>query len=78
MKNLPFVVFSEPYSEILNVKLQNDDKLHLNFDLNCGAFVFAPFDSDKFDKIYLPFEKCKSFTSVYSNKVIRPEFSRIH
>ena len=51
-ENLPFVVFSEPYSEILNVKLQNDDKLHLNFDLNCGAFVFAPFDSDKFDKIY--------------------------
>ena len=24
-ENLPFVVFSEPYSEILNVKLQNDD-----------------------------------------------------
>ena len=25
-KNLPFVVISEPYSEIINVKLQNDDK----------------------------------------------------
>ena len=76
-KNLPFVVFSEPYSEIINVKLQNDDKLHLNSDLNSGAFVFAPFDSDKFDKIYLPFEKCKSFTSVYSDKVINSAFSKI-
>lgn len=70
-KNLPFVVFNEPYSEVINAKLQNDDKLYTECDLSSGAFVFAPFDTKKFDKIYIPFDKCKSYSSVYLDKVLK-------
>ena len=73
-KNLPFVVFNEPYSDEIHAKLQIDDILHTECDLSSGAFVFAPFDSKKFNKIYMPFDKCKSYKSLSSNKVIRSNF----
>ena len=47
-KNLPFVVFNEPYSDTINAKLQNDNKLHTECDLSKGAYIFAPFDAKKF------------------------------
>ena len=63
-KGLPFVVYNEPYSEEIIAKLQINDKLHIDSDLSNGAFVFAPFDSEKFDKIYMPFDNCKSYKSI--------------
>ena len=75
-KNLPFVVFNEPYSEVINAKLQNDDKLHTECDLNSGAFIFAPFDAEKCNKIYMPFDKCKSYSSVHLDKVLKSGFKK--
>lgn len=73
-KNLPFVVFNEPYSDEIHAKLQIDDILHTECDLSSGAFVFAPFDSKKFNKIYMPFDKCTSYKLLPSDKVIRSNF----
>ena len=69
--SLPFVVFNEPYSDNIIAKLQIDDTLHTECDLSTGAFIFAPFDSEKFNKIYMPFDKCKSYKSVNLNEVIK-------
>ena len=69
--SLPFVVFNEPYSDNIIAKLQIDDTLHKECDLSTGAFIFAPFDSEKFNKIYMPFDKCKSYKSVNLNEVIK-------
>ncbi|MDA9356828.1 chorismate-binding protein [Flavobacteriaceae bacterium] len=73
-KNLPFVVFNEPYSDTINAKLQNDNKLHTECDLSKGAYIFAPFDAKKFKKIYIPFDKCKSYKSIYLDKVSKSNF----
>jgi isochorismate synthase len=70
-KGLPFVVYNEPYSDEIIAKLQINDKLQTDCDLSNGAFVFAPFDSEKFDKIYLPFDNCKSYKSIYFDKAIK-------
>ena len=70
-KDLPFVVFNEPYSDDINAKLQIDNKLHTECDLSTEAFIFAPFDAKKFDKIYMPFDKCKSYRSVHLDKVLK-------
>ena len=70
-KDLPFVVYSEPFSDEIIAKLQINDRLLTDCDLSNGAFVFAPFDSEKFDKIYMPFDSCKSYKSVNLDKVIK-------
>ena len=70
-ENLPFVVFSEPYSDDINAKLQIDNKLHTECDLSSEAFIFAPFDAKKFDKIYMPFDKCNSYRSVHLDIVLK-------
>lgn len=52
-KELPFVIYSFPESEIVQVLLQKDRQLHAQEELSESGFVFAPFDY-KNSVFYIP------------------------
>ena len=51
-KNLPFVIYKKPNSEIINGLFQNDGKLIFSDDLSESGFIFSSFDANK--KILIP------------------------
>jgi isochorismate synthase len=51
-KNLPFVIYKKPNSELINGLFQNDDKLNFSQNLSEIGFVFTSFDGNK--KILIP------------------------
>jgi isochorismate synthase len=51
-KNLPFVIYKKPNSELINGLFQNDGKLIFSEDLSEAGFIFSSFDANK--KILIP------------------------
>jgi isochorismate synthase len=51
-KNLPFVIYKKPNSELINGLFQNDGKLIFSEDLSEAGFIFSSFDDN--NKILIP------------------------
>lgn len=70
-KNLPFVIYKKPNSELINGLFQNDEKLIFSEDLSETGFIFSSFDSNK--KILIPKDNSDEI-SIY----FKPEIFQIN
>jgi isochorismate synthase len=70
-KNLPFVIYKKPNSELINGLFQNDGKLIFSQDLTETGFIFSSFDANK--KILIPKDNSQEIIAHF-----HPEFSQIN
>ncbi|WP_025740230.1 isochorismate synthase [Aquimarina pacifica] len=65
-KELPFVIYRKPSTDILQVFLQQDDQLYEVKDYSDSGFIFAPFDHDK-KAVIIPRDKSVFHSILISN-----------
>jgi len=70
-KNLPFVIYKKPNSELINGLFQNNGKLIFSQDLTETGFIFSSFDANK--KILIPKDNSQEIIAHF-----HPEFSQIN
>ena len=70
-KNLPFVIYKKPNSELINGLFQNDGKLIFSNDLSETGFIFSSFDANK--KILIPKYNSEEIVAHF-----QPEFFQIN
>ena len=70
-KNLPFVIYKKPNSELINGLFQNDGKLIFSEDLSEAGFIFSSFDDN--NKILIPKNNSQEIVAHF-----QPEFFKIN
>jgi isochorismate synthase len=73
-KNLPFVIYKKPNTELIKGLFQNDRKLNLSDNLSETGFVFTSFDENL--KIVIPKNNSKEITIDFISETV-PSFLKI-